>query len=97
MLRSFSFHRVESTRGGYPTTHDIPDRTRLDLLAQTSPAPSSSDLIAEQVLTELRKHDVAGDKIRLVDFDIRPGVESDMGDGDQWPQIRERILPPTSS
>ncbi|MCK0090173.1 NAD(P)H-dependent oxidoreductase [Rhodococcus sp. HNM0563] len=71
--------------------------TSLTALALTcslkpSPAPSSSDLIAEQVLTELRKHDVAGDKIRLVDFDIRPGVEADMGDGDQWPQIRERIL-----
>lgn len=37
------------------------------------------DLIADQVLTELRAHDVTGDKIRLVDFDIRPGVESRYG------------------
>lgn len=70
--------------------------TSLTALALTcslkpSPAPSSSDLIADQVLTELRTHDVTGDKIRLVDFDIRPGVEPDMGNGDQWPQIRARI------
>lgn len=70
--------------------------TSLTALALTcslkpSPAPSSSDLIADQVLAELRKYDVVGEKIRLVDFDIRPGVDTDMGNGDQWPQIRDRI------
>lgn len=70
--------------------------TSLTALALTcslkpSPAPSSSDLIADQVLAELQKYDVVAEKIRLVDFDIRPGVEADMGNGDQWPQIRDRI------
>jgi multimeric flavodoxin WrbA len=27
-----------------------------------------------------------------VDHDIKPGVEKDMGDGDAWPAIREKIL-----
>jgi multimeric flavodoxin WrbA len=27
-----------------------------------------------------------------VDHDILPGVEKDMGDGDQWPAIREKVL-----
>ena len=57
-----------------------------------SPAPSSSELIAGQVLAELAKHDVDGDVVRLVDHDIRPGVEKDMGDGDEWPAIREKVL-----
>lgn len=70
--------------------------TSLTALALTcslkpSPAPSSSDLIADQVLAELRKYDVIGEKIRLVDFDIHPGVDADMGNGDQWPKIRDRI------
>jgi multimeric flavodoxin WrbA len=56
-----------------------------------SPAASSSALIADQVLAELRKHDVSGESIRLVDIDVRPGVETDMGEGDQWPQIRAKI------
>lgn len=56
-----------------------------------SPAASSSELIADQVLAELRKHDVSGESIRLVDIDVRPGVETDMGEGDQWPQIRAKI------
>ncbi|HEX7304740.1 flavodoxin family protein [Lentzea sp.] len=57
-----------------------------------SPAPSSSDKIARQVLDELAAHGVQGDLVRVVDFDVRPGVQTDMGDGDQWPSIRERIL-----
>ncbi|WP_092802913.1 flavodoxin family protein [Rhodococcus globerulus] len=71
--------------------------TTLTALALTcslkpSPAPSSSALIADQVLAEFHKRGVKGDNIRLVDFDIRPGVETDMGHGDQWPQIRSRIM-----
>jgi multimeric flavodoxin WrbA len=27
-----------------------------------------------------------------VDFNIAPGVQADMGDSDQWPQIREKVL-----
>jgi multimeric flavodoxin WrbA len=57
-----------------------------------SPAPSSSDKIATQVLDELRGHGVPGELVRVVDFDVRPGVETDMGDGDQWPRLRERVL-----
>lgn len=57
-----------------------------------SPAASSSDLITEQVLAELGKYDVTTETIRLVDLDIRPGVDTDMGDGDQWPDVRRRIL-----
>ncbi|WP_150307318.1 flavodoxin family protein [Planctomonas psychrotolerans] len=57
-----------------------------------SPAPSSSVLLGDQILTELRSHGVATSTLRLVDYDIRPGVETDMGDGDQWPEIREQIL-----
>ncbi|AXB42175.1 flavodoxin family protein [Amycolatopsis albispora] len=57
-----------------------------------SPAPSSTELIAKQLLDELRGHGVDGESIRVVDHDVRPGVEKDMGDGDEWPSIREKIL-----
>jgi multimeric flavodoxin WrbA len=29
---------------------------------------------------------------RCVDFAIAPGVQADMGDGDEWPRIREKVL-----
>lgn len=57
-----------------------------------SPASSSSDLLARQLLDALAEHGVTGDLVRAVDHDIRPGVEKDMGDGDQWPALRQRVL-----
>lgn len=57
-----------------------------------SPAASSSELIAEHVLTHLRERGVTGQSLRCVDFSIAPGVENDMGDGDQWPTIRQQAL-----
>jgi multimeric flavodoxin WrbA len=57
-----------------------------------SPAPSSSQLIAEHLQAELQKFGVTGETIRIVDHDIRPGVEKDMGDGDEWPAIRDKVL-----
>ncbi|MEZ7755849.1 NAD(P)H-dependent oxidoreductase [Microbacterium paraoxydans] len=57
-----------------------------------SPAASSSDLLARQLLDALAEHGVTGDLVRAVDLDIRPGVEKDLGDGDQWPALRQRVL-----
>ncbi len=57
-----------------------------------SPAPSSSDLMARQILAELAKHGVGGDVVRVVDHDVKPGVEVDMGEGDAWPAIREQLM-----
>ncbi|MFB7244171.1 NADPH-dependent oxidoreductase [Streptomyces populi] len=57
-----------------------------------SPTPSSSHLLAEQIMTELDDLGVQGEVVRVADFDVRPGVETDMGDGDQWPRLRERVL-----
>ncbi|MBF6071670.1 hypothetical protein CJ469_03628 [Nocardia farcinica] len=56
-----------------------------------SSAQSSSELIARQVLDRLGGHGVRGELVRVVDYDVRPGVTADEGDGDQWPQLRERI------
>ena len=57
-----------------------------------SPAPSSSELMARQVLEQLEKHGVSGSVVRVVDHDVKPGVEVDMGDGDEWPGIREQMI-----
>ena len=57
-----------------------------------TPAPSSSDLIARHVLETLTTEGVTSDVVRCVDYHIAPGVEADMGDSDQWPQIRAKLL-----
>ena len=64
----------------------------LNCTLKPTPEPSSSALLASQILVELETHGVAGHALRVVDFDVRPGVEKDMGDGDEWPHIREQIL-----
>ncbi|MGI5132106.1 flavodoxin family protein [Pseudonocardia sp. CA-107938] len=68
--------------------------TALALNCTLSPAPaeSSTQLLIDQVLAALDGHGVKGDTVRVVDLDVRPGVETDMGDGDDWPVIREQIL-----
>ncbi len=59
---------------------------------KASPAPSSSDLIARQLLEQLEKNGVSGAVVRVVDHDVLPGVEVDMGEGDAWPAIREQLM-----
>lgn len=68
--------------------------TALALVCTLSPSPaeSSSELIARQLLSELEQHGVTGTAIRVVDHDVKPGVELDMGDGDAWPSIRARLV-----
>ncbi len=39
-----------------------------------SPAPSSSEKLARQVLDELASHGVTGSVVRVVDHDVKPGV-----------------------
>jgi multimeric flavodoxin WrbA len=57
-----------------------------------SPDRSSSHLLGRQVLDALSEHDVTGEIVRVVDHDVRPGVELDMGDGDEWPALRRKML-----
>ena len=64
----------------------------LNCTLKPSPAASSSELLARQVLDELASHDVRGEIVRVVDHEVKPGVEADMGDGDAWPDIRARVL-----
>ncbi len=64
----------------------------LNCTLSPSPADSSTEQLAQQVLDELARHGVTGSQVRVVDHDVRPGVEADMGDGDEWPAIREKVL-----
>jgi multimeric flavodoxin WrbA len=57
-----------------------------------SPAPSSSALMAEHVSEQLRNAGVKTESLRCVDYAILPGVQADMGDGDEWPKIRQKLL-----
>ncbi|MCV7381170.1 flavodoxin [Mycobacterium alsense] len=55
------------------------------------PAPSSSELMADRVLEQLREAGAEGEKVRCVDLNLLPGTEADMGPGDEWPGLLEKI------
>jgi multimeric flavodoxin WrbA len=57
-----------------------------------SPAPSSCGLLLSHLAGELEKADVACEIVRVADFDVKPGVSSDEGDGDEWPVLRRKVL-----
>ncbi len=62
-------------------------------LKSSGDEPSSTDKMIKVIAGELAKHDVKlTETIRIADHDIKPGVTSDEGPGDAWPDIRRRIL-----
>lgn len=54
---------------------------------------SSTDAMIELIAGQLSKHKVElTETIRIADYNVLPGVSSDEGDGDEWPDLRQRIL-----
>ena len=62
-------------------------------LKRSGGEPSSTDKMIRVIAGELGKRGVeVGETIRIADHDVKPGVTSDEGDGDAWPDIRRRML-----
>lgn len=57
-----------------------------------SPKPSSSQKLLDQLLAGLGAHGVTSDSVRVVDLNIKPGVQHDEGPGDDWPALRARMM-----
>ncbi|HEX8051655.1 MAG TPA: flavodoxin family protein [Thermoleophilaceae bacterium] len=64
----------------------------LNCTLKPSPAESSTEALAQVVLDALAGLGATTEMIRVVDHDVRPGVTSDEGGGDQWPLIHEKLL-----
>jgi multimeric flavodoxin WrbA len=75
---------------------DTPDLTAFalncSLRRSDSDEPSSTDRMIGDLLAALRPHGVSGEVERVADHDLKPGVLSDMGPGDDWPKLRKRVL-----
>ena len=56
-----------------------------------SPETSNTEALMNRVLGILSEHGVETEILRPVDYNVRFGVTSDEGDGDEWPQILEKI------
>lgn len=64
----------------------------LNCTLKSGPSSSSTDTIIDLVARELVSYDIGLTRDRVADHDIRPGVTSDEGDGDEWPLLRRSIL-----
>jgi multimeric flavodoxin WrbA len=53
---------------------------------------SSTDVLLSQLASQLKQFDVETEVVRAVDHDIKPGTDHDMGFGDAWPALREKLL-----
>ncbi|MEN0116150.1 MAG: flavodoxin family protein [Agrobacterium cavarae] len=54
--------------------------------------PSSTDRMLALIASAMSKDGVETETIRIADFNIKPGVSSDEGEGDDWPAIRQKVL-----
>ena len=64
----------------------------LNCTLKSSDESSSTQKLLDQLLRALGKHDVETASDRVANFNVKPGVTADEGDGDEWPQLRERIM-----
>lgn len=63
----------------------------LNCTLKPSPQTSNTQALADVVIAELKKGGAEVETIRLVDLNIRPGVTSDEGEGDDWPSVDARL------
>ena len=66
--------------------------TVLNCTLKPSPERSNTESLASIVSDALNGRGVKTELVRVVDHDLKPGVETDMGAGDEWPPIHEKLL-----
>jgi multimeric flavodoxin WrbA len=62
------------------------------LKSSESSEASSTGKLLELIAEEFKQHGVETTTIRLANHNIKPGVTSDEGEGDAWPDIRRQVL-----
>lgn len=63
----------------------------LNCTLKPSPAKSNTDALIGHVIEQYQKLDVEAETLRVVDYQVKFGVSSDEGSGDQWPEILAKI------
>jgi multimeric flavodoxin WrbA len=64
----------------------------LNCTLKGSPTPSNTQALADVVIAALRADGVEVEVVRVVDHHIPPGVETDLGEGDEWPRLHDVLL-----
>jgi multimeric flavodoxin WrbA len=64
----------------------------LNCSLKRSPQPSNTEALAAVVAGALGDEGVRCETIRVADLDLPPGVQTDLGAGDPWPAIHDKLL-----
>ncbi len=54
--------------------------------------PSSTQKLLDQLLRAIARHGPATSHARVANFNVKPGVKADEGDGDEWPKLRKQVM-----
>ncbi len=64
----------------------------LNCTLKPSPDTSNTEALARVVMEALENHEIETEILRVVDHDVKPGVSTDEGNGDEWPSIHDKVL-----
>lgn len=64
----------------------------LNCTLKQGPEESSTQKLLDQVLRALTPYGVEVSHARVADHVVKPGVKADEGGGDEWPELRSKVL-----
>jgi multimeric flavodoxin WrbA len=64
----------------------------LNCTLKPSPETSNTEALARVVMEALEKDGIETEILRVADYDVKPGVSTDEGHGDEWPAIHDKVL-----
>jgi len=70
----------------------MPHALFLNCTLKPSPEVSNTEALIGKVAGFMTELGATTETIRVVDHDVRFGISNDEGNGDEWPQILERVL-----
>jgi multimeric flavodoxin WrbA len=63
----------------------------LNCTLKSAPETSNTEALARVLMRELELAGCETEIVRLVDLDIKPGVKTDQGQGDDWPGVHAKL------
>lgn len=65
----------------------------LNCTLKAAPEVSNTEALCNLLIDRLKAHkpDIETEIVRVVNYDVKPGVSNDEGNGDEWPAILEKV------
>ncbi|SIS55284.1 flavodoxin family protein [Salimicrobium flavidum] len=63
----------------------------LNASLKSSEEESNTHVLMQEVADIMEKEGASVEEVRLADYNIKFGMAPDMGDGDEWPQVFEKV------